>query len=111
LTLLSAGNVGPDASLHLYSARLAEIFDFAKKNFDIVLVDSPPLLQIPDARVMGQAADAVLIVVRSGKTTREAALAVRRKLAEDGTRMTGSVLNDWNPKIAPRASETHPRST
>ena len=112
LLLLSAGNAGPEASNLLYSPRLKELFQFSRKNFDIVLVDSPPMLQIPDARVMGQAADAVLIVVRAGKTTREAALAVRQRLAEDGTKITGSVLNDWNPrKNPPRASAAHPRPT
>ena len=123
LFLLPAGNAGADASNLLYSPRLKEIFDFSRKNFDIVLIDSPPLLQIPDARVMGQAADAVLIVVRSGKTTREAALAVCQRLAEDGTKMTGSVLNHWNPRKTPgyggyrgasttpaRTSGVHPRS-
>ncbi len=98
LALLSAGNAAAESSDLLYSPRLKEIFEFARNNFDIVLIDTPPMLQIPDARVMGRAADAVLMVVRAGKTTREAALAVRQRLAEDGTTITGSVLNDWNPK-------------
>ena len=101
LTFLSAGNAGMETPNLLYSPRLKELFEFSRNNFDIVLIDTPPMLQIPDARVIGQAADAVLIVVRAGKTTREAALAVRQRLAEDGTTITGSVLNDWNPKKSP----------
>jgi capsular exopolysaccharide synthesis family protein len=97
LAFLSAGNARTEASDLLYSPRLKELFEFSRNNFDIVLIDTPPMLQIPDARVMGQAADAVLMVVRAGKTTREAALAVRQRLAEDGTTITGGVLNDWNP--------------
>ncbi len=123
LAFLSAGNASAEASDLLYSPRLRQLFECCRNNFDIVLIDTPPMLQIPDARVMGQAADAVLIVVRAGKTTREAALAVRQRLAEDGTTVSGSVLNDWNPKKTPghggytgafvpptRASGTHPRS-
>ncbi len=108
LLLLSAGNTGSNAANLLYSSRLKEIVEYSRKNFDIVLIDTPPMLQIPDARVIAQVADAVLIVVRSGKTTREAVLAVRQRLAEDGTTMTGSVLNNWNPRKSPGYYERHP---
>jgi Mrp family chromosome partitioning ATPase len=50
---------------------------------------------------MGRAADSVLLVVRAGRTSREAAVAVRQKLLEDGTPVAGSVLNDWNPRKSP----------
>jgi Mrp family chromosome partitioning ATPase len=56
------------------------------------------MLQIPDARVVARLADAALIVIRAGKTTRDAALAARQRLNEDGTAILGTVLNDWNPK-------------
>lgn len=98
---LPSGTSSAESPNLLYSARLREILVYARKNYDIVLIDTPPMLQIPDARVIGRAADAVLIVVRAGKTTREAALAVRQRLLEDGTPMTGSVLNDWNPRKSP----------
>jgi Mrp family chromosome partitioning ATPase len=65
-----------------------------------ILIDRPPMLQMPDARVVGCVADAVILVVRAGPTTRDAALAARQLLAEDNTRLLGTILNYWNPRRA-----------
>ena len=67
----------------------------------MVLIDTPPTLQMPDARVVGRLADAVVMVLRAGETTRDAAIAARERLVEDGTRVLGAILNDWNPKQSP----------
>ncbi len=98
--LLPSGASTSAATNLLYSPRMKELLQWARKEFDMVLIDTPPMLQIPDARVFGRAADAIILVVRAGRTTRDAALAVRQRLAEDGTRVAGSILNDWNPKKA-----------
>jgi capsular exopolysaccharide synthesis family protein len=93
---------GPSAASGLlYSPVLPELLKRFKKEFDMVLIDTPPMLQMPDARVVGRQADAVVMVVRAGQTTRDAAIAARERLAEDGTRMLGTILNDWNPKQSP----------
>ena len=93
---------GPTAaSSLLYSPVLPEMLKRFKTEYDMVLIDTPPMLQMPDARVVGRQADAVVMVVRAGQTTRDAAIAVRERLAEDGTRVLGTILNDWNPKQSP----------
>ncbi len=93
---------GPTAATGLlYSPVLGQLLKRCKKEFDMVLIDTPPMLQMPDARVVGREADAVVMVVRAGQTTRDAALAARERLTEDGTRMLGTILNDWNPKESP----------
>jgi Mrp family chromosome partitioning ATPase len=56
------------------------------------------MLQMPDARVIGRVAGGVVLVVRSGKTTRDAAAAAVQKLSQDGTRLLGTILNDWDSK-------------
>jgi capsular exopolysaccharide synthesis family protein len=68
------------------------------ESFDMVLLDSPPMLTIPDARLLGKMASAVLLVVRAQKTTRDAAVAASSRLKEDGIKILGTILNDWNPK-------------
>ncbi len=93
---------GPSAALGLlYSPVLGEMLKRFKKEFDMILIDTPPMLQMPDARVVGRQADAVVMVVRAGQTTRDAAIAARERLSEDGTRVLGTILNDWNPKKSP----------
>jgi receptor protein-tyrosine kinase len=54
-----------------------------KEEFDMILIDAPPMLQMLEARVVGQQADAVVMVVRSGQTTRDAAIAAQERLSED----------------------------
>ena len=43
--------------------------------------------------------DGVVLVVRCGKTSRDAAIAAKRQLTEDGIPVIGVALNDWNPKV------------
>jgi Mrp family chromosome partitioning ATPase len=43
-------------------------------------------------------ADAVVLVVRSSQTTREAAAAAAERLKEDGTRVLGTILNEWDAR-------------
>jgi Mrp family chromosome partitioning ATPase len=69
--------------------------------FETIFIDTPPMLQIPDARVLGRMVDQVILVVRAGKTMRDAALAARQRFSEDGTQILGTILNDWNPKRSP----------
>jgi Mrp family chromosome partitioning ATPase len=74
---------------------------YLREQYDIILIDTPPMLQIPDARVVGRLADSVVMVIRSCKTTRGAIMAACQRFSEDGTKILGTILNDWNPKHAP----------
>ncbi len=98
LSLLPAGATGHTTLL--YSPRLPELIEHVRKEYDMVLIDTPPVLQMPDARVFGRYADAVVLVVRAEKTTRDVALLACDRLSEDGTRVLGTILNDWDPKRA-----------
>jgi polysaccharide biosynthesis transport protein len=98
LSVLPSGRCQVAATNLLYSRHLPELLERFASEFDMILIDAPPMLQIPDARVLGRMADAVVMVVRANKTTRDAAQAVRQRLAEDGTPLLGTILNDWNPK-------------
>jgi Mrp family chromosome partitioning ATPase len=64
----------------------------------MVLLDTPPMLQMTDARVVGRMMDAVILVARAEQTTRDALMAATKRLAEDRIRVLGTILNDWNPK-------------
>ena len=98
LFLLPAGSRTTEVPNILYSDRLGELLDRFRGEFDTVLIDAPPTLYLPDARVLGRLADGVVLVLRAGKTNREAASSAARRLAVDGIRVLGTILNDWNPK-------------
>jgi capsular exopolysaccharide synthesis family protein len=99
LFVLPAGPLAGAGMLH--SPVMQQLLKRFKREFDMVLIDTPPMLQMPDARIVGRCADAVIMVIRAGQTTRDAAIAVRERLTEDGTRVLGTILNDWNPKQSP----------
>ncbi len=84
----------------LHSSRLQSLLDRLRREFDVVIVDSPPMLHISDARVLGSRADGVVLVFRARKTTIEDALAAHDCLSQDGTKVLGTILNDWNPRKA-----------
>ena len=101
LYVLTSGAATAAATSLLYSNRMPELIQKLRTEFETILIDTPPMLQIPDARVLGRMVDRVVLVMRAGKTTRAAAIAARQRFAEDGTRMLGTILNDWNPKRSP----------
>jgi capsular exopolysaccharide synthesis family protein len=100
LYVLTSGAVNSAATSLLYSNRMPELIQQLRTQFETILIDTPPMLQIPDARVLGRMVDRVVLVMRAGKTT-SAAQAARQRFAEDGTRLLGTILNDWNPKRSP----------
>ena len=98
LYLLPSGPVSNAAATLLFSRQMPGLLKDLQRQFDLILIDTPPMLQIPDARVLGRLADAVLLVLRAGHTTRDSAMAARQRFEEDGTPVLGTILNDWNPK-------------
>ncbi len=90
---------GPSANL-LHSKRLPELIRLVRERFDIVLIDTPPMLYMADSRIVGSLADGVLLVIRARQTLRESAVIAARQLAADGVPVLGVALNDWNPKAA-----------
>jgi len=101
LYVLTSGSTAANTTSLLYSNRMPEILRMLRAEFETIFIDTPPMLQIPDARLLGRMADRVILVVRAGKTTRDATLAARQRFLEDGTPVMGTILNDWNPKRSP----------
>jgi capsular exopolysaccharide synthesis family protein len=82
----------------LHSPHLEQILAELKNHFDMILIDTPPAIQLTDSRIVGRLADAVILVTRAGRTTRDDAIAVAGRFAEDRTHLLGAILNDWKPK-------------
>ena len=68
-----------------------------RKEFDFVLIDTPPMMETTDARVLAHLSDGVVLVIRAGKTSMQMAEAALQRLADDGAHIVGTVLNDFNP--------------
>lgn len=78
----------------LYSPRLRAIFTTLRQEYDMILVDAPPILHLADARIVAPLTDAVILVLRSGVTHRENALQAFQRIQEDGLYLLGTVLTD-----------------
>jgi capsular exopolysaccharide synthesis family protein len=83
----------------LYSPRLRSVLETLVKNYDMVLVDAPPVLSIADARIIAPLADALILVLRCGVTDREAALSAYQCIQEDGLSLLGTVLTDYDTSL------------
>jgi succinoglycan biosynthesis transport protein ExoP len=81
----------------VYSERLARIVERFRHEFDLVLLDVPPILFPADARIIGHLADGVVLVVRADHSDRESIRAAVNCLHQDGTPILGTVLNNWDP--------------
>ena len=97
LYVLPAGRSRFNAASLLHSERLPELLQTLRTKFDTILIDTPPMVNIPDARVMARLADGVILILRSAHTTRDAALLAKQRFVEDGIPLMGTILNNWNP--------------
>ena len=98
LHVMPSGSMAASISTVLHSAQLPNLLAYLQDQFDAVFIDTPPMLQMPDARILARAADGVILVLRAGKTTRDTAQLASQRLIEDGTPVFGTILNDWNPE-------------
>jgi polysaccharide biosynthesis transport protein len=96
LHVLPSGCSPESAPALLHSPRLAQFLAAARPQFDTILIDTPPMLRMPDARVFGRLAGAVILVLRANRTSRDTAALACRRFTEDGTLVLGTILNDWD---------------
>jgi Mrp family chromosome partitioning ATPase len=98
LVLLPGGSPAPDPPTLLGAHEFKVVLGTLKEHFDIVLIDSPPLLSVSDALPMLGEVDGTLLVSRVGTTTEESAKQVA-ELVNWGsrTRLLGVVANDVQP--------------
>jgi capsular exopolysaccharide synthesis family protein len=91
LTLLPAGPVPPNPAELLNSAR--EIFTRLRHHFDLVLIDSPPVLPVTDAAILAGHADVTLLLAAAGQTRRDDLRRAAEKLGQVDATILGIVLN------------------
>jgi len=93
LSLLTCGERPKYPSELLASQRFGELLDFVREKFDLVIIDSPPVLVVSDALNIAARADAVLVVIKLTKTVRHAGRQALDALQEVGTKVLGVVVN------------------
>jgi succinoglycan biosynthesis transport protein ExoP len=96
LSLLANRTTPNNVSKALYSPRLRAIMEILIQRYDMVLVDSPPILNVADTRVIAPLTDGLILVLRCGVTSRESAVEAYQRIQEDGLALLGTVLTDYD---------------
>lgn len=93
LSVLPSGQIPPNPSELLGSQGMRAVLAQLTRDYDIVIIDAPPLLPVADAAVLGAIADGALLVARYGKTRREQVVRAVELLSSVNARLVGTVLN------------------
>jgi len=94
LWLLGSGQMPPNPAELLNGRRIQDVFSTLRGMFDLVLIDSPPVLPVTDAVVLAKDVDATLLIVAAGQTSRGDLRRAVEKLAQVNARVVGLVLNE-----------------
>src|SRR6266536_154614 len=93
LFILPAGTPPPNPAELLASTNMKQVLDELREQFDHVVVDTPPTLSVTDAVVLSPRVDAIILVIRSGHTTKQAFQRARDILMQVNAHVTGVLLN------------------
>ncbi|MBL9184415.1 MAG: polysaccharide biosynthesis tyrosine autokinase [Verrucomicrobiaceae bacterium] len=94
LFFLPSGLLPADSAGLLNSQRMVDLITEVKSRFDLVLIDSPPILGVSDASVLANEADMTMIVVQHRKIPRQMLARVKQSVENVGGKVVGVVLNN-----------------
>ncbi len=93
LDVLPAGTPPPNPAELLASTNMRDVLQQLRGQYDHVVVDTPPTLSVTDAVVLSPRADAIVLVIRSGQTTKQALRRSRDILMQVNAKVSGVLLN------------------
>jgi tyrosine-protein kinase Etk/Wzc len=104
LSVLSSGPFPPNPSELLMREDFSNLIKTLDADFDLIIIDAPPVLAVTDPVVLGRAAGSVIAVTRFGKTHPGEVMAMKNILEAAGVKLSGAILNDFDPKSAGASS-------
>jgi len=93
LSVITSGPPPGDPALLLTLDHAGDLIKTLKKSHDFVLIDSPSILAVPDARLLARHVDSLILIVNKTTTTRAAILGVTKSLTTIPVRPLGMVIN------------------
>ncbi|WP_419876212.1 CpsD/CapB family tyrosine-protein kinase [Candidatus Pristimantibacillus sp. PTI5] len=98
LDVITSGAIPPNPAEMMGSKRMTAIIDQLRGMYDIILIDTPPLLAVTDAQIVATKSDGVILVVDQGKVKRDIAGKAVKNLEGVNARILGVVLNNVKRK-------------
>jgi len=99
LHILTCGEHPPNPAEMLSLPGMKKLLQELKQNFDVVLLDSSPVLPVTDAAILGSMTDGVLLVYEAGRVSRHALLRAKAQLENVGANIWGIVINNVKAKL------------
>jgi succinoglycan biosynthesis transport protein ExoP len=93
LDVLAAGTPPPNPAELLASINMRDLLATLRQQYDHIVIDTPPSLSVTDSVVLSPRADAVVLVIRSGRTTKQALRRSRDILVQVNAKVVGVLLN------------------
>jgi polysaccharide biosynthesis transport protein len=102
--LITTGRFVPIGHDYIVGGRLDEVFARARHEYDVIVVDSPPVLSLADANLIARSVDASIFVSRWGRTRKKTVAYALKQLAASGATIMGVVLSFVDVRRAARYS-------
>lgn len=102
IDFISTGSIPPNPSELLLHERLGQLLEILGEQYDHIIIDSPPILAVTDACILGRMASATLMVVKAGQHPMRELEQCTKRLVQSGVHMKGIVFNDL-----PRTSSSY----
>lgn len=93
LSLLTSGPIPPNPAEMLGARRMTDLLEKMKAQWDLVIVDTPPVLAVADASILAPRLDGVILVVRAGQVGYPQAKRAKDALDAVGARVLGTVVD------------------
>lgn len=97
LFVLAAGRTPPNPAIMLSSRQTGDLLKAMREKFDLIIIDTAPVLAVPDSVALSQYVDGVLFVTRCGKTAKHVIAEAVHQLTMVNAPLIGSILNDVRP--------------
>ena len=94
LKVITSGPIPPNPAELLASKKMEKFLAELKQHFDMIIIDTPPILAVTDATILSKKVDGCLLVVSSGLTSKEMATKAKQQLVNANATILGVILNN-----------------
>ncbi|EHQ91873.1 CpsD/CapB family tyrosine-protein kinase [Desulfosporosinus youngiae] len=100
VSVLPGGPIPPNPAELVGSKRMKHLIEELSGQFDVVIIDTPPIIAVTDAAIIAQKVDGVILVLASGEVNKDFALRAKDQLDKVGAKILGAVLNKADIKTS-----------